>query len=389
MSALLRFLDLTSLSAALVLVHTTSAPRPRPTALPGLRHPATPADSTLLNSFKWRNIGPERGGRSIAVSGVRGQPNVAYFGATGGGLWKTTDSGQKWAPVTDGQITSASVGAVAVSETDPSEVIIGTGECEIRGNIMPGDGMYRSTDAGKTWTHVGFENTDAICKVRVDPSDANIVFAAVFGKYAVPSADRGVYKSTDGGVTWKKVLFRDDKHRRDRRRDRPQQPEDRLRRPLAGLSQGIHRLVGRRRVRIVQVHRRRRDLDRDHAQPGPARRHRWQDRHRRLTRQLQPRLRARRERQRRALPLRRRRRHLDARQRQPRHPAARLLLHARLRRPQGREPHLHAEHEPLQVHRRRQDAHLAPRHARRLPRPLDRSRQRSSTWSSATTAAAP
>jgi len=172
---------------------------------------AAPVDTTILNSFKWRNIGPERGGRSIAVTGVRNQPKVAYFGATGGGLWKTTDGGHTWAPVTDGQITSASVGAVAVSETNPNEVIIGTGESEIRGNIMPGDGIYRSMDAGKTWTHAGFEHVDAISKIRIDPTDANIVFAAVFGEYGVPSAERGVFKSTDGGATWRKVLFRDDK----------------------------------------------------------------------------------------------------------------------------------------------------------------------------------
>ncbi len=208
MPRLQRFLGLAVLPAALVFSAAGWSTARRP--VPPATRPAAPVDSTLLSTFKWRNIGPERGGRSIAVSGVHGQPNVAYFGAVGGGLWKTTDSGKKWAPVTDGQITSASVGAVGVSETNPNEVIIGTGECEIRGNIMPGDGMYRSTDAGKTWTHVGFENTDAICKVRVDPTDANVVFAAVFGKYAVPSPDRGVYKSTDGGVTWKKVLFRND-----------------------------------------------------------------------------------------------------------------------------------------------------------------------------------
>ncbi|HUX33141.1 MAG TPA: glycosyl hydrolase [Gemmatimonadaceae bacterium] len=179
------------------------------------QQPATPAaapvDTTILNSFQWRNIGPERGGRSIAVTGVRNQPEVAYFGATGGGLWKTTDGGHTWAPVTDGQITSASVGAVAVSETNPNEVIIGTGESEIRGNIMPGDGIYRSMDAGKTWMRAGFEHVDAISKIRIDPTDANIVFAAVFGEYGVPSAERGVFKSTDGGATWRKVLFRDDK----------------------------------------------------------------------------------------------------------------------------------------------------------------------------------
>ncbi|HEU4989151.1 MAG TPA: glycosyl hydrolase [Gemmatimonadaceae bacterium] len=207
MPRLQRLSALAALPAALIFsaagwTHTAHPAPRRAAAFPA------PVDSALLKTFTWRNIGPERGGRSIAVSGVKGQPKVAYFGATGGGLWKSTDAGENWAPVTDGQITSASVGAVAVSETNPDEVIIGTGECEIRGNIMPGDGMYRSADAGKTWTHVGFETADAICKVRVDPTDANVVYAAVFGKYAVPSEDRGVYKSTDGGVTWKKVLYR-------------------------------------------------------------------------------------------------------------------------------------------------------------------------------------
>src|SRR5690242_5818016 len=111
--------------------------------------PAGP-DSTFLGNFKWRNIGPDRGGRSIAVSGVKGRAKEAYFGAVGGGLWKTTDAGENWRPVTDGQLHSASVGAVAVSESNPDIVYIGMGESCIRGNIMPGDGVYRSTDAGKT-----------------------------------------------------------------------------------------------------------------------------------------------------------------------------------------------------------------------------------------------
>src|SRR5262244_3805518 len=165
-------------------------------------------DQAILSSFKWRSIGPDRGGRSIAVSGVKGRPREAYFGATGGGLWKTTDGGMRWAPVTDGQINSASVGAVAVAESRPDEVFIGMGESCIRGNIMPGDGVYKSTDAGKTWTHVGFANSDAIAKIRIHPADANIVFVADFGKYGVPSDERGLYKTTDGGKTWRKVLDR-------------------------------------------------------------------------------------------------------------------------------------------------------------------------------------
>jgi photosystem II stability/assembly factor-like uncharacterized protein len=167
-------------------------------------------DSAMLSGYRWRNLGPDRGGRSIAVSGVRGHPQEAYFGAVGGGLWKTADGGETWAPVTDGQITSSSVGAVAVSETNPDVVYIGTGECEIRGNIMPGDGIYKSADGGKTWAHQGFTDVDAVCKIRVDPTNPQTVYAALFGKYSVPSAERGVFKSTDGGQSWRKVLFRND-----------------------------------------------------------------------------------------------------------------------------------------------------------------------------------
>jgi len=168
-------------------------------------------DKAILDATAWRSIGPLRGGRSIAVSGVKGRPKEGYFGAVGGGLWKTIDGGLSWTPVTDGQITTSSVGAVAVSESNPDIVFIGTGESCIRGNIMPGDGVYKSTDAGKTWAHVGFTNSDAISKVRIHPTNPNIVFVADFGKYGAPSDERGVFKTTDGGKTWKKVLFRDNK----------------------------------------------------------------------------------------------------------------------------------------------------------------------------------
>jgi photosystem II stability/assembly factor-like uncharacterized protein len=161
--------------------------------------------------LSWRSIGPPRGGRSIAVSGVKGRPKEAYFGAVGGGLWKTTDAGENWAPVTDGQIGSSSVGAVAVSESNPDLVYIGMGESCIRGNIMPGDGVYKSTDAGKTWTHVGFRASDAISKIRIHPARPDVVFVASFGKYGVPGDERGVFKTSDGGRTWRRTLFRDDK----------------------------------------------------------------------------------------------------------------------------------------------------------------------------------
>ncbi|MGH9409703.1 MAG: WD40/YVTN/BNR-like repeat-containing protein, partial [Vicinamibacterales bacterium] len=168
-------------------------------------------DSPILKSYHWRSIGPLRAGRSLAVSGVKGQPKVAYAGQTGGGLWKTVDGGQTWEPITDGQVHSGSVGSVAVSETNPNIVFIGMGEGDIRGNIQPGDGVYKSTDAGKTWTHIGFSDSDAIPKIRINPTNPDIVFVADFGKYSVPSTERGVYKSTDGGQTWRKVLYRDDK----------------------------------------------------------------------------------------------------------------------------------------------------------------------------------
>ena len=145
------------------------------------------------------------------MSGVKGRPKEAYFGAVGGGLWKTVDGGVTWTPVTDGQIKSSSVGAVAVAETNPDIVFIGMGESCIRGNIMPGDGVYKSTDAGKTWTHVGFSGSQAISRVRIHPTNPDIVFVASFGKYGAPSDERGIYKSTDGGKTWQRKLFRDAK----------------------------------------------------------------------------------------------------------------------------------------------------------------------------------
>jgi photosystem II stability/assembly factor-like uncharacterized protein len=166
-----------------------------------------PSDPIAL--LAWRSIGPLRGGRSIAASGVKGRPKEAYFGAVGGGLWKTTDAGDNWSPVTDGQIGSSSVGAVALSESNPDVVFIGMGESCIRGNIMPGDGVYKSSDAGKTWTHVGFSGSDAISKIRIHPTRPDVVFVASFGKYGVESDERGVFKSTDGGKTWRKTLFRD------------------------------------------------------------------------------------------------------------------------------------------------------------------------------------
>ena len=167
-------------------------------------------DSTLFKGMAWRNIGPNRGGRSTAVTGIPSRPNEYYFGAVGGGLWKTTDGGTSWRPVTDGQIRSSSVAAVGVSESAPDVVYIGMGETEFRGNIMQGDGMYKSTDAGKTWTRAGLDRVQAIARVRVDRVNPDLVYAAAFGKPYAPSPERGIYRSKDGGKTWDRVLFRND-----------------------------------------------------------------------------------------------------------------------------------------------------------------------------------
>jgi photosystem II stability/assembly factor-like uncharacterized protein len=171
---------------------------------------ATPAfDPAVFGSLQWRSIGPARGGRSTASAGSASRPLEYYFGATGGGLWKTTDGGISWRPVTDGQIHSSSVGAVAVSESNPDVVYIGMGETELRGNIMQGDGVYKSADAGKTWKHMGLENTQAIARIRVNPTNPDIVYAAALGHPYGPNAERGVFRSKDGGQTWQKVLYRD------------------------------------------------------------------------------------------------------------------------------------------------------------------------------------
>lgn len=130
-------------------------------------------------ALEWRNIGPNRGGRSIAVAGSPSRPLEYYFGATGGGLWKTTDGGVSWRPVTDGQINSSSVGAVAVAPSNPDIIYIGMGEVQLRGNVMQGDGVYRSTDAGASWEHMGLAATRAVGRIRVHPENPDLVYVAV------------------------------------------------------------------------------------------------------------------------------------------------------------------------------------------------------------------
>ena len=310
------------------------------------------------------------------MSGVKGRPKEAYFGAVGGGLWKTIDAGENWSPVTDGQLGSSSVGAVAVSESNPDLVFIGMGESCIRGNIMPGDGVYKSSDAGKTWTHVGFSGSDAISRIRIHPTRPDVVFVASFGKYSTESDERGVFKSIDGGKTWRKTLFRDartgavdiaiDRRNPDviyaalweayrveyqmssggpgsglfKSTDGGETWTEITRNP--GLPPGV---VGRIGVDVSGA-----DSD--------------------------PRLRARGECRRRTVRVGRCRRDVEVDQRGPPSAAARVLLHARQGRPQRQGHRLSVEHGRVPLHRRRQDAGRARRrHARRPSRSVDRSRR--------------
>tara|TARA_Y100000034_G_scaffold137038_1_gene219345 strand:+ start:285853 stop:287313 length:1461 start_codon:yes stop_codon:yes gene_type:complete len=161
-----------------------------------------------FTSMKYRNIGPFRGGRSVAATGVVNNPMTYYMGTTGGGLWKTEDAGQHWNNISDGFFKTGSVGAVAASESNPNIIYVGMGEHAIRGVMTTyGDGVYKSTDAGKTWTHVGLEKTEQISRIVIHPTNPDIVYVAAQGKYTTPTSERGVYKSTDGGKTWKKTLF--------------------------------------------------------------------------------------------------------------------------------------------------------------------------------------
>ena len=166
-------------------------------------------DPNLYSGLRWRMIGPFRGGRVNAVSGVTGQPDTFYFGSVGGGLWKSLNSGRTWTPIFDAN-NVASIGAIAVSTSTPNTIYVGTGEPDMRDSIAYGDGVYKSTDAGKTWKHLGLENTKQIGRIIVDPKNPNTVFVAALGNAYAPNPDRGVYRSHDGGATWQKVLFKND-----------------------------------------------------------------------------------------------------------------------------------------------------------------------------------
>jgi photosystem II stability/assembly factor-like uncharacterized protein len=166
-------------------------------------------DAKTFSGLRWRLIGPFRGGRVAAVGGVPGRPNEFYFGAVNGGVWKTIDAGRVWVPIFDGQAV-ASIGALAVAPSRPDVIYVGSGESTLRDSTGYGNGVYKSTDAGRTWTHLGLDATQHIGRVAVDPRNPDIVFVAAIGHLYAPHADRGVYRSQNGGRTWQKVLFKND-----------------------------------------------------------------------------------------------------------------------------------------------------------------------------------
>ena len=166
-------------------------------------------DTTVYSSLRWRNTGPLRGGRSVAATGSVARPNEYWMGTTGGGVLKSSDNGITWTPVTD-KYFGGTIGAIAVAESNPDIVYVGGGEFPIRGNTSHGDGVYKTTDAGKTWSYIGLVETRHISKIRVNPRNPDLVYVAALGQVWGPTPDRGIYKSSDGGATWKQVLFRND-----------------------------------------------------------------------------------------------------------------------------------------------------------------------------------
>src|SRR3989440_7110044 len=159
--------------------------------------------------MRWRMIGPFRGGPTVAASGVTGQQSVFHIGVNNGGVWKTDDYGRTWKPIFDGQPTG-SIGALAVAPSNPEIIYVGSGEGLQRPDLSTGDGIYKSTDGGQTWTHLGLSDGQQIGAIIVDPRDPNRVFVAVLGQPYGPNEERGVFRSTDGGQTWEKVLYKDE-----------------------------------------------------------------------------------------------------------------------------------------------------------------------------------
>jgi len=221
--------------------------------------------ATKLDALKWRCIGPPRGGRVVAVAGDPEDRGVFYFGACAGGVWKTIDGGIYWRCVSDGFFGSAAIGALAVARSDPNVIYAGTGETEIRLDVSYGDGIYKSTDAGGTWSHLGLRETRFVGRICVHPHDPDLVHVAALGDAFGANEERGVFQSRDGGKTWSKRAV----SRRQYRRRRSGNGSGQSAHPVCGvladppeLLEHFERRAGKR---LLPFHRRRRELDRGFA----------------------------------------------------------------------------------------------------------------------------
>ena len=170
---------------------------------------ARQVDAKFFQDLRWRSIGPPRAGRVVAVAGVRSEPETYYFGSVGGGVWKTNDAGRTWNPILDSQPV-ASIGAIAVAPSNPQIIYVGSGEADMRSSISVGNGMYKSTNGGRTWAHIGLTDSRQIGRILVDPKDADKVFVAALGHAYGPNNERGVFRSNDGGTNWHRILFKDE-----------------------------------------------------------------------------------------------------------------------------------------------------------------------------------
>ncbi len=193
-----------------VLLPLAGEPAHRPQPLAAQDDPNQVVDPAFLNGLSYRMVGPFRGGRVTAVTGVPNDPFRFYMGSTGGGVWTSDDAGESWRPITDGQLAVGGIGAITVAPSDPNVIYVGTGSAEPRGNVSPGRGMYRSTDAGKTWSPIGLERAGQIGRVQVHPADPDHVYVAAVGNVFGRNEERGVFESTDGGETWRKILYVND-----------------------------------------------------------------------------------------------------------------------------------------------------------------------------------
>ncbi len=214
-------------------------------------------NSQLWSGLRYRMIGPLRGGRVTTVTGVPSEPNTFYMGSTGGGVWKTTDAGHSWTNISDGYFPVASMGAIEVSLSDPNIILAGTGSSKIRSNVSIGHGIYKSTDAGKTWTFTGLRDVGQISTIRIHPTNPQIAYVAALGNPFTGSPDRGVYRTNDGGKTWKKLLYISDVVGAADLELQPGSPERSLRLHVVRRTQALDHPERRERRRDLQIDRRR------------------------------------------------------------------------------------------------------------------------------------